>query len=155
MNSPFGENGMEVGMANQESMVKQNYLAIVVAAIACFLFEAGWYSIFLKPWLNGTGRTMEWLVNTGVNPAFQYAVALVAEAVIALGISCLTQHTGEQTASRGIMVAAMLWFCFVLPVFCTEYIFEVRPWSLLCINAGFWLLGMMVMGAIVGAWKKK
>jgi hypothetical protein len=142
-------------MANQELKVKQNYLAIVVAAIACFLFEAGWYSIFLKPWLNGTGRTMEWLVNTGVNPAFQYAVALVAEAVIAASISCLIQLTGAQTWLRGIKVAAMLWLGFVLTTLSTEYVFEVRPWSLLGINAGFWLLGMMVMGAIVGAWKKK
>jgi hypothetical protein len=31
----------------------------------------------------------------------------------------------------------------------------VRTWSLLGINAGFWLLGMMLMGAIVGGWKKK
>ena len=142
-------------MTDSQSKVKQNYLAIVVAAIACFLFEAGWYSLFLQSWLNGIGRTMQELSSTGVNPAFQYAVALLGGFVIALGISCLTQHTGEQTALRGIMVAAMLWFCFVLPVWCTEYVFEVRPWSLLGINAGFWLLGMMLMGAIVGAWKKK
>jgi hypothetical protein len=142
-------------MANQESSFKQNYLAIVVAAIACFLFEACWYTLFLQSWLNGIGRTMQELTSTGINPLFQYAVALVGEFVVALGISCLTQHTGEQTASRGIMVAAMLWFCFVLPVFCTEYVFEVRPWSLLGVNAGFWLLGMILMGAIVGAWKKK
>ena len=142
-------------MAIQEMRVKQNYLAIVVAAIACFLFEAGWYSIFLHPWLDGIGRTHAWLMNTGVNPALQFAVALVAEAVIAASISCIIQNTGEQTWQRGIMVAAMLWFSFVLPVWCTEYVFEVRPWSLLGINAGFWLLGMMLMGAIVGAWKKK
>jgi hypothetical protein len=49
--------------------VRQNYLAIVVAAIACFLLEAGWYSFFVKTWLSGIGRTMEWLVATGVNPA--------------------------------------------------------------------------------------
>jgi hypothetical protein len=155
MNSPIGGNGTEAGMTDQESRVKQNYLAIVVAAIACFLFEAGWYSIFLKPWLNGTGRTMEWLVNTGVNPAFQYAVALVAEAVIAASISCLIQLTGPQTWQRGIKVAAILWLGFVLTTLSTEYVFEVRPWSLLGINAGFWLVGMILMGAIVGAWKKK
>jgi hypothetical protein len=34
-------------------------------------------------------------------------------------------------------------------------VFEVRPYRLFAVNTGFWLLGMMVMGAIVGAWKKK
>jgi hypothetical protein len=142
-------------MTIRESKVKQNYLAIAVAAIACFLFEAGWYSIFMQPWLDGIGRTHEWLMSTGVNPALQFAVALVAEAVIAASISCLTQLTGAQTWQRGIKVAAMLWLGFVLTTLSTEYIFEVRPWSLLGINTGFWLLGMMLMGAIVGAWKKK
>jgi hypothetical protein len=36
----------------------------------------------------------------------------------------------------------------------TQYVFEARTLKLLGINAGFWLLGMMLMGAIVGAWKK-
>jgi hypothetical protein len=135
--------------------VRQNYLAIVVAAIACFLLEAGWYSFFMKTWLSGIGRTMEWLVATGVNPALQYGTALVSAAVMASAISCVTQLTGPQTAWRGIKIAALLWLGFELTSFSTEYVFEVRPWSLLGINAGYWLLGMMLMGAIVGAWKKK
>jgi hypothetical protein len=142
-------------MTIQESRVKQNYLAILVAAVACFLLEAGWYSIFLQPWLNGIGRTSQWLMGRGVNPALQFAVALAAEAVIAAGLSCLIQLTGVQTAMRGVKVAALLWLGFVLPVWSTEYVFEIRPWSLLGINAGFWLIGMMLMGAIVGGWKKK
>jgi hypothetical protein len=139
----------------EPSRVRQNYLAILIAAIANFLFEAGWYSYFLQGWLDGIGHTREWLLGTGVNPAIQYCTALVAAAVVATGISCVTQLTGPQTALRGIKVAAMLWFGFVLPPMATNYIFEVRPFSLWAINGGFWLLGMMVMGAIVGGWKKK
>ena len=142
------------GMTNEQPRIRQNYLAIVIAAIACFLFEAGWYSIFLQSWVDGIGRTMTWLMNTGVNPALQYGTALVSAAVIATAISCVTQLTGAQTALRGIKVAALLWLGFVLTTFSTEYVFEVRTWRLLGINTGFWLLGMMMMGAIVGGWKK-
>jgi hypothetical protein len=74
---------------------------------------------------------------------------------MASAISCVTQLTGPQTAWRGIKIAALLWLGFELTSFSTEYVFEVRPWSLLGINAGYWLFGMMLMGAIVGAWKKK
>ena len=146
---------MEHEMTNDQPRVRQNYLAILIAAIACFLLEAGWYSYFLQSWISGIGRTEEWLSHTGVNQALQFATALVAQAVMATAISCVTQLTGAQTAWRGIKVAAMLWLGFVLTVLCTEYVFEVRPWSLLGINAGFWLLGMILIGAIVGAWKKK
>ena len=142
-------------MTESQSRVRQNYLAIVLAAVACFLLEAGWYSIFMQPWLDGIGHTRAWLTSTGINPALQFAVALVAEAVMAAAISCLIQLTGPQTAWRGVKVAVPLWFGFVLTTWSTEYVFEVRPWSLLGVNAGFWLIGMILMGAIVGGWKKK
>jgi hypothetical protein len=146
---------MEDEMTNEQQKVRQNYLAILIAAIACFLLEAGWYSYFLQSWLEGIGRTQAWLMNTGVNQALQFVTALVAEALMAAAISCVTQLTGPQTALRGIKVAALLWLGFVLTTLSTEYIFEVRTFKLLGINTGFWLLGMMVMGAIVGGWKKK
>ena len=142
-------------MLNDQPRVRQNYLAIVIAAITCFLFEAGWYSYFLQTWLHGIGRTQQWLDSIGVNLAIQFATALLAEALIATAISCVTQLTGPQTALRGMRVAAMLWLGLVLPALATEYVFEVRTCTLFAINTGFWLVGMTIMGAIVGAWKKK
>jgi len=138
-----------------DARIRQNYLADVVAAIACFAFEAVWYSIFLKQWLAGTGRTMEWLVATGMSPLLQYGTALVASAVMAAAISCVIQLTGPQTAVRGMRLASMLWLGFVVTTWATEYVFEVRPWSLFFINAGFWFIGMNLMGAIVGGWRAR
>jgi hypothetical protein len=142
-------------MSNDQPRVRQNYLAIVIAAIACFGFEAGWYTLFLQPWLDGIGRSREWLMSQGVNPLLQYGTALISAALIATAISCVTQLTGPQTALRGIRVAAMLWLGLVLPALATEYVFEVRTYALFAVNTGFWLVGMTIMGAIVGAWKKK
>jgi hypothetical protein len=145
---------MEDRMTSQQR-VRQNYWAILVAAVACFLFEALWYTLFLQPWLSGIGRTREWLMAAGMNPNLQYATALLSAVVMAAAISCVTQLTGPQTALRGIKVALLLWLGFVLTTWSTEYVFEIRPLSLLGINAGFWLFGMSLMGAIVGGWKKK
>ena len=139
----------------QMARVRQNYLAIAAAAVACFLLEAGWYTVFMNTWLSGIGRSMQWLVSSGMNPAFQYATALVMAALMATAISCVIQLTGKQTPLRGIKVGALLWAGFELTTWSTEYIFEVRPISLFLVNAGYWLVGMMLMGAIVGAWKKK
>lgn len=143
-------------MTDPQSRVRQNYLAIGTAAIACFVLEAVWYSCFLQLWLDGIGRTREWLMSAaGYNPALQYSTAFVSAAVMATAISCVTQLTGAQTALRGMKVGALLWLGFVLTAWSTEYVFEVRPLSLLGINCGFWLLGTILMGAIVGGWKKK
>ncbi len=139
---------------SEDSRVRQNWWANIVAAIACFALEAAWYSLFLKQWLSGIGRTMEDLAKTGVNPLLQYATALIAQLVMVAAISCVVQLTGLQTAWRGMRVATALWMGFVITILATEYVFEVR-WGLLFINAGFWLVGMNLMGLIVGAWKKK
>lgn len=142
-------------METEAPRVRQNYLAILVAAIACFLIEAAWYSFFGTQWATGIGRTPDWLNHTGVNPALQFGAAILAEAVMATAISCVTQLTGAQTIFRGVKAGVLLWFGFIVPVLAVNYVFEVRPWSLLGINAGFWLVGMAVMGAIVGGWRKK
>lgn len=135
--------------------VRQNYLAILVAAICCFLLEAVWYSFFIAQWMDGIGRSEQWLTSHGANVGLRFATAIAAELVMAVAISCVTQLTGLQTAWRGIKVGALLWLGFNVTVWATEYVFEVRPWSLFAINAGYWLIGMMAMGAIVGGWKKK
>lgn len=54
-----------------------------------------------------------------------------------------------------VLSGAMLWAGCVLTTIATEYVFEVRTYAIFSINAGFWLIGMMLMGAVVGAWKKK
>jgi Protein of unknown function (DUF1761) len=54
-----------------------------------------------------------------------------------------------------VLSGAMLWAGCVLTTIATEHVFEVRTYAIFSINAGFWLIGMMLMGAVVGAWKKK
>ena len=52
------------------SNIRLNWVAILVAAIASFIFEALWFSVFMNEWLAGIGRTREWLTTaTGITPA--------------------------------------------------------------------------------------
>ncbi len=135
--------------------IRRNYLAILVAGIASFFLEAIWYSIFINAWMAGIDHTDAWLKANSPNFGIQLAVALVSAVLMAVGLDCIIQLTGRQTALRGMKVGALLWLGFMVTVFSTEYIFEVRPWSLFGINAGFWLISISAMGAIVGGWKKK
>jgi hypothetical protein len=139
-------------------MMKQfnlNWVAILVAAIASFLFEALWFSVFMSQWLAGIGRTMEWLTSSGMSPAIQYGVAILCSVIVATVLTICIQASGEQTALRGIICGAIIWFGFVATSWATEYIFEVRTLQIYAINAGYSLFDLMLIGAIVGAWKKK
>ena len=135
--------------------IRHNYLAIAAAAVTCFLFEAAWYTLFLDVWLKGIGRDRAWLEHSGVNPMLEWAVALIAEGLIAATISGLTQWTGAQTAVRGMKVGLGLWAGVVVPISALGDVFAARSYASFAVNAGFWLIGMVTMGAIVGAWKKQ
>ncbi len=75
--------------------------------------------------------------------------------ILALFLSWLIQVTGRQTTKGGIFVAVLTWVCVVFPTWSTEYAFEARSLKILAINTGYILVGMTIMGAILGGWKKK
>ena len=138
----------------RELRLRQNYQAILLAALACFLLEVAWAAAFVEHWLKGIGHDRAWLSGQEISPWLQCVTALLSAILIAAAISTFTRLTGPETARRGIKVAVALWVGLSLTTHATEYVFEARPYSLFAINAGFWLLGMIVMGAIVGGWKK-
>ena len=137
------------------SKIRLNWVAILVAAIASFIFEALWFSVFLNEWLAGIGRTHEWLMSSGMSPALQYGVAILCAVIAAAVLSLCIQASGEHSARRGVLVGVIVWLGFVATSWATEYIFEVRTLQIYAINAGFWLFDLMLIGAIVGVWKKK
>jgi hypothetical protein len=138
------------------SNIRLNWVAILVAAIAAFIFEALWFSVFMNEWLAGIGRTREWLMSSAaVTPAVQYATAIICSIITAAILSICIQVSGEQTVRRGVLCAAVLWFGFIATSWAKAYIFEVRTLQIYAIYTGYYLIELVLMGAIVGAWKKK
>ena len=78
-----------------------------------------------------------------------------SQAILAIALSWIIQATGPQTATRGATIAAALWFGFIFTTWATEYAFEARSISVLAINTGYVLVGMLLMGLVLGGWKAK
>jgi hypothetical protein len=137
-------------------MLKLNWTAIFVSAFVSVLLEAVWFSVFMIPWLAGLGITRDWLLDiASVAPAAQYGTALLCSIVAATVISLLTQMTGPQTARRGIFIAILVWVGFVATTWAREYVFEIRSFQIYFINTGYFLLDLILMGAITGGWKSR
>jgi predicted neutral ceramidase superfamily lipid hydrolase len=135
--------------------VRHNPAAIIVATLVYLFLGAAWFTTFMNPWLAGIGRTMAELKNSGVPPWLGYVVALIMTAILAIALSWIIQATGPQTATRGATIAAALWLGFVFTTWATEYAFEARSISILAINTGYPLVGMLLMGLVLGGWKSK
>jgi hypothetical protein len=130
-----------------------NPIAVVVAGVAYWVVQAGWYTAFAQQWMAGTGRSLTELQQGGA--ATRYVIALICDIAVAYGVSWVTGLTGERTVPRGVQCAVFLWVFFVAAQLATNYAFENRTMTFFLINAGSALVGMIVIGAIVGAWRAK
>jgi hypothetical protein len=137
------------------NQVRHNPFAIAVASFLYFALGGVWFTVFKQAWLVGVGRTEAELMATGVNPGISYSIAIVTTVILAVFLSWLIQATGPQTLVRGVKVALLVWFGFIFTTWAAEYAFEVRTIKAFAITVGYSLTGMLLMGIVLGAWKKK
>lgn len=132
-----------------------NYLAVVIAAVAAWLASAVWYMSLSRPYVAALGKTPEQMAADRKKPwAFlRFVCAFVANVIIAWMLAGVLGHLGpgQVTLRNGIISAAFLWFGFVLTTMTINYSFAGRDKRLLAIDAGNWLVVLLVIGAVVGA----
>jgi len=127
-----------------------SYLAIVIAAVAAWLAGAVWYGVLAKPWVAAQGKTMEQFKAEQAAYA-PFVIVFVAELVMAWMLAGVLGHLGQVTARGGVISGLFLWLGFVVTTLCANYAFGGRSLKLAAIDAGHWLLVLLVMGAIIGA----
>ena len=134
-----------------------NYLAVVLAAIAAWLAGAAWYGVLAKPWVAAQGKTMEEFqaqraTMRGSPAAYApFVIAFVAELIMAWVLAGVLGHMCQVTLRNGVISAGFIWFGFVLTTLMVNYAFGARGIKLAAIDAGHWLLVLLVQGAILGA----
>ena len=136
------------------SNLKVNRKAVVVATIPYILLGYPWFSLFRDTWFHGGGLTVERL-QQGPSYAVAFAVAICSALVTAYVLAFLIAATGEQTTLRGIKIASLVWLAFVAAVMGTQYTFEARTLGYFGVTAGYPLLGFLIMGAILGGWRRR
>jgi len=130
-----------------------NYLAILIAAVASWLAGAVWYMALAKPWMAANGMTPE-QVHEGRNRpgAFlPFLYAFLAAVVIAWVLAGLVAHLGPVTLRSGIISGLFCWAGFVFTTMLVNNRFAMRSPKLLLIDGGYWLLVLVLSGAIIGA----
>ena len=130
--------------------------AVIVAGFVFWFIQAGWYTAFKDAYIAGVGMSPEAVAAAQQNPSpVPYITSLLANILIAYVIALVTLRSGAPSAARGIIVAIVLWAGILKAALASMYSFEQRSFTLLAINGGAFLLGMLASGAIVGAWTKK
>ena len=132
-----------------------NHVAVWAAGAVQFILGAGWYTLLGRSWLAGIGKTEAQIMAEHGNSPVPYILALVAALVVAYTLAWLLPKLGALSASSGAATGAVLGLALIGTTLAQNYGFEARPPSLWLINAGYMVVGMGVMGAIVGHWQKQ
>ena len=134
--------------------MRTNYPAVFVSALAYWILGAVWYAVlFSKPWMALEHITDEQA--RSMNPVLPYIISFVLNLLIAFVLAQICIWRKADSAGRGAAVGVLVWIGFLGPVTYTTYMYEMRPKELFAINAFYPLAGLCLMGAILGAWKKK
>ena len=133
-----------------------NFLAIVIAAVAAWIFGAAYYGALGKAWVAALGTTREALnqLNAGKSGAAKAApfiLSFVAEAIMAYVLYGLLMHLGMFTVRAGMISGAICWFGFALTTIAVNNAFPGRKPMLTVIDSGHWLGVLLIMGAVIGA----
>ncbi|HXX25498.1 MAG TPA: DUF1761 domain-containing protein [Pseudolabrys sp.] len=134
-----------------------NYLSILVAAVAAWIFGGIYYSTLSRQWVAAQGKTAE---NCKVEMAGKSApakvapfiVVFVSEFIIAWMLYGILFHLNMYTLRGGVITALFCWFGFVLTTIATNNAFQSRRVSLTVLDGIAWLGAFVIMGAIVGWW---
>jgi heme/copper-type cytochrome/quinol oxidase subunit 4 len=132
-----------------------NWPAVLVAGIADWLLGAVWFTVFSKQWQAGLRMSPEQLQTQMAHPNFwPYIIAFLCSVLLAYVIARLVASSPTHGLFRGITIGLLVGLGAAVAMV-TEMVFEVRAQSFILISAAYPFLGCILMGIIVGAWRRK
>jgi len=127
-----------------------DWVAILIAVVVSMALGGIWYAPFLfgKTWMSLIGKTQEDLKS---GAAFGYLIAVLGAFLVALIMTYVVQWADATTFAEGMATGAVIWLGFTATSILLNGVFEQRPWGLIMINSGQFLLQYMLTGGIIAS----
>jgi hypothetical protein len=133
-----------------ENTVAISWLAVIVAAIIKFAIGAVWYQLLFGKRYRELMKVPEGTMADGFAQAL--VVGFVGDLIMAYILARFVAHYGATTLAEGALIGCMAWLGFVATRMAGSVFYEKKSIELVAINAGYQLVGIVVMGAIFGVW---
>lgn len=127
-----------------------NYLAIVAAAVAAFVFGAIYYGALGKPWMKAARIDP---ADAKMSPVL-FVTSFVAELIMAWVLAGVIGHlgTGQVTLWNGVVSGFFIWLGFMATTVAVNQRYQGFGWDLTIIDGIHWLGVALIMGAVIGWW---
>jgi hypothetical protein len=130
-----------------------SYTAVLIAAIASFVFGGIWYGIFAKQRTsaaNGGGVTRQ-----GVLTPIQFVIVFIAQLVMAWMLAGILLHVmrgGIPLTMRNALISAVLiWVGFVMTSLAASNALQGTRFAVTLIDGGHWLGVLLIQSAVLVA----
>jgi hypothetical protein len=124
-------------------------VAVAVATIIAFIGSGAYYAVL--------GRELATVSQTAASgetpPSWTFPAELVRTLILVLIVAGLASQTGADTWPSGLLLGLVLWIGFPLMLWTGAMLHERTPLKLAAIHAGDWLIKLLLVTAIVGAWQ--
>lgn len=135
--------------------VEINYLAVLVSGIIAMVLGYLWYSPMLlgNQWMKLVGLTKEKIEEQKSQMPKTYGIMFIASLVMAYVLSHFIYFAGGVTASAGVVGGFWAWLGFVATTMLSGSLFSNKPFKLFAIESGYYLVVLLVIGAVLAAWR--
>jgi hypothetical protein len=133
-------------------LVAANWAALAAAIAANFVLGAVWYSppLFVRQWQAETGISSQ---DMGRRMPVALPSQLISSVVTAFVLLFFVRCVGANSAAAGALVGFLGWLGFTAMPSLGYVAFGSRKSRLVLIDNGYHLVGLLLMGAILGAWR--
>src|SRR5258708_2025027 len=125
-----------------------NFIWVLVAAAINMAVGAIWYSpaLFVKPWMKISGVTDKQM-KARMGKAL--TIDLIGSFITAFGLVHAMKYARASDVPHGMFVAFWNWLGFSATILIGSWTFENKPFKLFLINAGYRLVALLAMGAVL------
>ncbi|MBI2334285.1 DUF1761 domain-containing protein [Candidatus Daviesbacteria bacterium] len=139
--------------SQSRNMIPVNLTAVVVSAVAAMGVGFLWYSetVFGKRWMRLEGLDKNKPDKSGMAGKFglMFATTLISAYILSLFI----HYAGATGWILGAKTGLWAWLGFVMPAGLGNHLFSRKPFELFLVQTGHHLTGLLVIGAVLGAWR--
>jgi hypothetical protein len=131
-----------------------NYLAIVVAAVAAFVFSSAWYAVFGQELakLHAGGRDQAAAMASP--PAWKLVVEFLRSLTVAFVLARFAALVGVHDWKGALELGLLAWLGFSAVLWVGAVMWENLAPRLAAIHAGDWLVKALLIALIVGLWRQ-
>lgn len=133
-------------------MFEVNWLAVLAAGVINMIVGSLWYSplMFLKPWMETLHKKPEM---KNANMGMIYGQMFISTLIIGYVMAMLTKLLHITTIDMGILLGFWIWLGFIATAGYNYVLFEQKPIKGYLINVGYYLVVLVLIGAMMAVWK--